>query len=120
LVALLAATGAQTETIPPSIVLITIGSVTACRLPRLFNGGMVPAVVLGVMLCAVVWWRYRKEDLSGIKAPLAREIRQFLLIALRRCCFVRHPRRRGGKMSPPRPRFVDQRHRVFGARGLFI
>ena len=28
LVALLAATGAQTETIPPSLVLITIGSVT--------------------------------------------------------------------------------------------
>ena len=47
LVALLSATGAQTETIPPSIVLITIGSVTGVSIAALFTGGMLPAVVLG-------------------------------------------------------------------------
>ena len=62
LVALLSATGAQTETIPPSIVLITIGSVTGVSIAALFTGGLLPAVVLGLALCSVVWWRYRKED----------------------------------------------------------
>src|SRR6187431_1158529 len=40
LVALLSATGAQTETIPPSLVLITIGSVTGVSITALFTGGM--------------------------------------------------------------------------------
>ena len=64
LVALLAATGAQTETIPPSLVLITIGSVTGVSIAALFTGGLLPGVVLAIMFCAVVWWRYRGEDLS--------------------------------------------------------
>src|SRR5215213_5777096 len=42
LVALLSATGAQTETIPPSIVLITIGSVTGVSIAALFTGGLLP------------------------------------------------------------------------------
>src|SRR6516165_759545 len=54
LVALLAATGAQTETIPPSLVLITIGSVTGVSIAALFTGGMLPAFVLGVALCFLV------------------------------------------------------------------
>src|SRR5882672_7115711 len=63
LVALLAATGAQTETIPPSLVLITIGSVTGVSIAALFTGGLLPGLVLGLMLGLVVWWRYRGEDL---------------------------------------------------------
>ena len=43
LVALLSATGAQTETIPPSLVLITIGSVTGVSIAALFTGGLLPA-----------------------------------------------------------------------------
>ena len=67
LVALLAATGAQTETIPPSIVLITIGSVTGVSIAALFTGGLLPALVLGAALCVVVWRRYRHEDLSHVR-----------------------------------------------------
>ena len=66
LVALLSATGAQTETIPPSIVLITIGSVTGISIAALFTGGMVPGLVLAVGLCYVVSRRYRNEDLSHV------------------------------------------------------
>src|SRR3569623_1691233 len=62
LVALLAATGAQTETIPPSIVLITIGSVTGLSIAALFKGGLVPGLVLGLMLCLVVGWSHRGAD----------------------------------------------------------
>ena len=50
LVALLSATGAQTETIPPSLVLITIGSVTGVSIAALFTGGLLPGVVLGITL----------------------------------------------------------------------
>lgn len=82
LVALLSATGAQTETIPPSIVLITIGSVTGVSIAALFTGGMLPALVLGVALCFVVRWRYRDEDLSHILRENKRVIARLALIAL--------------------------------------
>jgi tripartite ATP-independent transporter DctM subunit len=82
LVALLSATGAQTETIPPSIVLITIGSVTGVSIAALFTGGLLPAVVVGMFLCAVVWWRYRREDLSQVRRYGRGEIGKFLLVAL--------------------------------------
>ncbi|HLZ03866.1 MAG TPA: TRAP transporter large permease subunit [Bradyrhizobium sp.] len=82
LVALLSATGAQTETIPPSLVLITIGSVTGVSIAALFTGGLLPGLVLAVMLCAVVWYRYRKEDLSHVKRAAWGEVGSTFLIAL--------------------------------------
>ena len=82
LVALLAATGAQTETIPPSIVLITIGSVTGVSITALFTGGLVPGLVLAVTLCALVWWRYRGEDLSHVPRPSRKIIGKTLLVAI--------------------------------------
>ena len=82
LVALLSATGAQTETIPPSLVLLTIGSVTGVSIAALFTGGMLPAVVLGLTLCALVWWRYRDEDLSHVQRASRAQILRSLVIAV--------------------------------------
>src|SRR5664279_5940793 len=82
LVALLAATGAQTETIPPSLVLITIGSVTGVSIAALFTGGLLPGVVLAITLCCLVWWRYRREDLSHVTKASGREIAKALIVAL--------------------------------------
>ncbi len=82
LVALLAATGAQTETIPPSLVLITIGSVTGVSIAALFTGGLLPGVVLAITLSALVWWRYRGEDLSHVKRAKGGEIAKTFVIAL--------------------------------------
>src|SRR6476660_4336600 len=82
LVALLSATGAQTETIPPSLVLITIGSVTGVSIAALFTGGLLPGVVLGLTLGVLVWWRYRDQDLSGVRRASGREIGKAFLIAL--------------------------------------
>lgn len=79
--ALLSATGAQTETIPPSLVLITIGSVTGVSIAALFTGGLLPGLVLGLTLCCVVWYRYRNEDLSGVRKATRGEILKSLLIA---------------------------------------
>ncbi|CAN5457362.1 TRAP transporter large permease subunit [soil metagenome] len=80
--ALLCATGAQTETIPPSLVLITVGSVTGVSITALFTGGLMPAVVVGVMIGAVVWWRYRNEDLSQVTRSTLRQIAISLLVAV--------------------------------------
>ena len=82
LVALLSATGAQTETIPPSLVLITIGSVTGVSISALFTGGLLPGVVLAATLCFVVWRRYRNEDLTGVTRANGAEIGRSLLIAV--------------------------------------
>ncbi|MBY0613101.1 MAG: TRAP transporter large permease subunit [Beijerinckiaceae bacterium] len=81
LVALLAATGAQTETIPPSLVLLTIGSVTGVSIAALFTGGLLPGVVLGIALCVLVRWRYRNEDLSGVTKASFSTIMKSLLVA---------------------------------------
>jgi tripartite ATP-independent transporter DctM subunit len=82
LVALLAATGAQTETIPPSLVLITIGSVTGVSISALFTGGLLPGVVLAITLSALVWWRYRGEDLSHVTRAKGGEVLRSFVIAL--------------------------------------
>jgi tripartite ATP-independent transporter DctM subunit len=82
LVALLSATGAQTETIPPSLVLITIGSVTGVSIAALFTGGLLPGVVLALTLGAVVRYRYRNEDLSHVRRASKREIGRSFMIAL--------------------------------------
>jgi len=82
LVALLAATGAQTETIPPSLVLITIGSVTGVSISALFTGGLLPGVVLAITLSLLVWWRYRSEDLSHVKRARGSEVGRAFIVAL--------------------------------------
>jgi tripartite ATP-independent transporter DctM subunit len=82
LVALLASTGAQTETIPPSLVLITIGSVTGVSISALFTGGLLPGVVCAITLSALVWWRYRREDLSHVTRAKPSEILRTFIIAL--------------------------------------
>jgi tripartite ATP-independent transporter DctM subunit len=82
LVALLSATGAQTETIPPSLVLITIGSVTGVSIAALFTGGLLPGLVLGLMLCCVVWRRSRGERVVSVARATRGEILRAFVIAL--------------------------------------
>jgi tripartite ATP-independent transporter DctM subunit len=82
LVALLSATGAQTETIPPSLVLITIGSVTGVSIAALFTGGLLPGLVLAATLSGLVWWRYRGEDLSHVERATPTQILRTFVVAL--------------------------------------
>jgi tripartite ATP-independent transporter DctM subunit len=82
LIALLAATGAQTETIPPSLVLITIGSVTGVSIAALFTGGILPAIVCAILLCFVIRRRYRSEPLTRVERASGREIVRAFIVAL--------------------------------------
>jgi tripartite ATP-independent transporter DctM subunit len=63
-------------------VLITIGSVTGVSIAALFTGGLLPAMVLAITLAALVWWRYRNEDLSHVQRATPREILRTFIIAL--------------------------------------
>jgi len=74
LAALMSASGAMSETIPPSLVLITIGSVTGVSIAALFTGGLLPALVLALALCVVVWWSSRGADLSEVNRAGAGQI----------------------------------------------
>jgi tripartite ATP-independent transporter DctM subunit len=82
LIGLLSASGAMSETIPPSIVLITIGSVTGVSINALFIGGLMPAFVGMLMMMAVVWWQTRHEDMSGVERPSRSRKWKLLGIAL--------------------------------------
>ena len=120
LVALLAATGAQTETIPPSLVLITIGSVTGVSIAALFTGGLLPGVVLAITLSALVWWRYRGEDLRHVTRASGGEIARAFVIALpAHRAAVRDPLRRG-RGHRDRDRGLHHRHRLCLRRRLLI
>ena len=120
LVALLAATGAQTETIPPSLVLITIGSVTGVSIAALFTGGLLPGVVLAITLSALVWWRYRDEDLTPRRARQRRRDRPRVRHRPAGAgAAVRDPLR-GGRGHRDRDRGLHHRHRLRLHRRLLI
>jgi tripartite ATP-independent transporter DctM subunit len=82
LAALMSATGAQTETVPPSLVLIMVGSAASVSIGALFTGGLVPAAVCGVALMIVAFFRSRHEDRSGVKRASARQMAWAILAAL--------------------------------------
>ena len=65
LVSLLAASGAMAETIPPSIVLIIIGSVTGVSIAALFTGGIMPGIVLALALALIA--RRRMVERKGVE-----------------------------------------------------
>jgi tripartite ATP-independent transporter DctM subunit len=66
--AVLSASAIMGETIPPSIAMLVLGSVTSISTSALFLAGIVPAGVLGLCLMALIYVRARKSD----GAPLAR------------------------------------------------
>src|SRR5450631_2314585 len=82
LIALLSSSGAMSETIPPSLVLITIGSVTGVLIAALFTGGLLPAVVGMIARGVLVFFETRQENTAGIQRATGAQISRALLIAL--------------------------------------
>jgi tripartite ATP-independent transporter DctM subunit len=71
LLSLLAASGAMSETIPPSIVLIAIASVTGVSIAALFTAGILPALVLALVLAVLARHRAGREE-GQVAVPRAR------------------------------------------------
>ena len=81
LVAQLAASGAMSETIPPSLVLITIGSSAGVSIAGLFTGGMLPAAVGALALVVIVRLRSKRGDRLA-ERPSGKVIVRSFVIAL--------------------------------------
>ncbi|HLZ68094.1 MAG TPA: TRAP transporter large permease subunit [Aliidongia sp.] len=82
LVSLLSASAVMSETIPPSIVLITVGSVTGVSIAALFTGGLLPAVVGMLAMSVVVFFQTRKEDMSTARRVDLRTRAKLLVLAV--------------------------------------
>jgi tripartite ATP-independent transporter DctM subunit len=82
LIGILSSSAAMGETIPPSIVLITVGSVTGVSIAGLFTGGLLPAVVGSVGLILVTYWRSRAEVVSQVKRASGRQIGRAFIAAV--------------------------------------
>jgi tripartite ATP-independent transporter DctM subunit len=82
LVSLLATSGAMAETIPPSVVLIVIGSVASVSIAALFTGGLLPAVVLALALALVAWLRAGSDDLVKRQRATGSEITKAFVVAV--------------------------------------
>ncbi|HEX5318533.1 MAG TPA: TRAP transporter large permease subunit [Stellaceae bacterium] len=69
--AVLAASAAMGETVPPSIAMLVLGSITTISIGALFIGGLIPAAVIAVCLMALILVRARRSTaLRGQRAPL--------------------------------------------------
>ena len=80
MVSLLAASGAMAETIPPSLVLIAVASVTGVSVAALFTGGLLPGIVLALALAVIA--RQRTEDRPETRvarAPMSLVLRAFVI-----------------------------------------
>jgi tripartite ATP-independent transporter DctM subunit len=67
MIALLATSGAMAETIPPSLVLIIIGSVTGVSIRDMFTAGLLPAVVCSILLILVALYYAKKANATLTK-----------------------------------------------------
>lgn len=72
----------MTETIPPSLVMITIGAVCSVSISALFVGGLLPACVATLAIVAVCFVRTRKEERRSAKRASFGEIAGRLVVAL--------------------------------------
>jgi tripartite ATP-independent transporter DctM subunit len=69
--AVLAASAAMGETVPPSIAMLVLGSITTLSMAALFVGGLIPAAVVAACLMALIWLRsWRAGAKVSRRAPL--------------------------------------------------
>jgi len=81
MVALLATGAAMADTVPPSIVLIVLGSVAGVSIAGLFQSGFVVAMVLLLSLLVLARWKARHEQAEGARRAPLKVMGRFLLVA---------------------------------------
>jgi tripartite ATP-independent transporter DctM subunit len=62
--AVLAASAVMGETVPPSIAMLILGSITSISMAGLFIGGVIPAAVIAVCLLALIYVRARRSNMT--------------------------------------------------------
>ena len=81
MIALLSTGAAMADTVPPSIVLIVVGSVTGVSIAALFSSGLFVALFLLLVLCVLARLRTPRESMEHVKRPTLRFIGKVFLIA---------------------------------------
>ena len=81
MIALLATGAAMADTVPPSIVLIVLGSVAGVSIAGLFQSGVVIAAVLLVALALLARWKARHEIMENVRRASWSVIGRALMIA---------------------------------------
>lgn len=81
MIALLATGAAMADTVPPSIVLIVLGSVAGVSIAGLFTSGFVIAMVLLLVLAVLARWKARHEVMDGIRRAPMKTVGKTALIA---------------------------------------
>jgi tripartite ATP-independent transporter DctM subunit len=82
LVGMLSASGAMGETVPPSLVVIIIGSVTGVSIAALFTGGLLPAAVAALAMAIIVFVRSGQDREQAAARPTIAAIFWKFLIAI--------------------------------------
>jgi tripartite ATP-independent transporter DctM subunit len=80
--ALLATGAAMADTVPPSIVLIVLGSVVGVSIAGLFQSGFVVAMVLLLVLLVLARWKARHENTDLAQRPPLSVAARLMLVAL--------------------------------------
>lgn len=74
--AVLAAAAVMGETVPPSIAMLIVGSITNVSVAALFLGGLAPAAVMALCLMALIYLRARRAGTPRLpRAPLGTVLR---------------------------------------------
>jgi tripartite ATP-independent transporter DctM subunit len=74
--AVLAASAIMGETVPPSIAMLIVGSITNVSVAALFIGGLIPAVVMALCLMLLIYIRARRAGTKpGPRAPFEAMLR---------------------------------------------
>ena len=81
MIALLSTGAAMADTVPPSIVLIVLGSVAGVSIAGLFQAGVTVAAVLLVALAVLARWKARGEDMAAVRRAPISLIGKTLLVA---------------------------------------
>ncbi len=81
MIALLATGAAMAETVPPSIVLIVLGSAAGVSIAGLFTSGFAIAMVLLLVLAVLARWKSRHESMEGVRRAPLTVIKKTLLVA---------------------------------------
>lgn len=78
----LSASAAMGETIPPSIAMMLLGSITTLSIGTLFVAGILPAAVIAVCLMILIYFRARNFNLKPVAKTSGKETFRLFLIAL--------------------------------------
>jgi tripartite ATP-independent transporter DctM subunit len=81
MVALLGTGAIMADTVPPSIVLIVIGSVAGLSIAALFASGFIVALFLLIILAVAARWKSSAESLEGVRRAPMKVVGKALLFA---------------------------------------